>query len=166
MENSVLENLAKCIENADSIVRIKANNSDKYKLLPQQKALYVTYSKNTQSLAYNMPARIRIPNGININRLKDSIIKAVRHHKILFSHIESDGNELIGVYDNDVELVFEQYDKNEIDNFVRPFDLSKSPLVRVGITENEIFHRWINVQVLLEIKRCWENKIANMNKKS
>ena len=138
MENSVLENLAKCIENADSIVRIKANNSDKYKLLPQQKALYVTYSKNTQSLAYNMPARIRIPNGININRLKDSIIKAVRHHKILFSHIESDGNELIGVYDNDVELVFEQYDKNEIDNFVRPFDLSKSPLVRVGITENEI----------------------------
>ena len=138
MENSVLENLAKCIENADSIVRIKANNSDKYKLLPQQKALYVTYSKNTQSLAYNMPARIRIPNGININRLKDSIIKAVRHHKILFSHIESDGNELIGVYDNDVELMFEQYDKNEIDNFVRPFDLSKSPLVRVGITENEI----------------------------
>ena len=138
MENSVLENLAKCIENADSIVRIKANNSDKYKLLPQQKALYVTYSKNPQSLAYNMPARIHIPNGININRLKDSIIKAFRHHKILFSHIESDGNELIGVYDNDVELVFEQYDENEIDNFVRPFDLSKSPLVRVGITENEI----------------------------
>ena len=138
MENSVLENLAKCIENANDIVRIKANNSDTYKLLPQQKALYVTYSKNPQSLAYNMPARIRIPNGININRLKDSIIKAFRHHKILFSHIESDGNELIGVYDNDVELVFEQYDKNEIDNFVRPFDLSKSPLVRVGITENEI----------------------------
>ena len=34
--------------------------------------------------------------------------------------------------------MFEQYDKNEIDNFVRPFDLSKSPLVRVGITENEM----------------------------
>ena len=110
-------------------MRIQANNRNTYKLLPQQKAVYVTYSKNPQSLAYNMPARIRIPDGININKLKDSIINAVRHHKILFSHIESDGNELIGVYDNDVEIVFEQYDKNEIDNFVRPFDLSKSPLV-------------------------------------
>ena len=138
MEKSVLENLAKCIENANDIVRIQANNRNTYKLLPQQKAVYVTYSKNPQSLAYNMPARIRIPDGININKLKDSIINAVRHHKILFSHIESDGNELIGVYDNDVEIVFEQYDKNEIDNFVRPFDLSKSPLVRVGITENEM----------------------------
>ena len=138
MEKSVLENLAKCIENANDIVRIQANNRNTYKLLPQQKAVYVTYSKNPQSLAYNMPARIRIPDGININKLKDSIINAVRHHKILFSHIESDGNELIGVYDNDVELVFEQYGKNEIDNFVRPFDLSKSPLVRVGITENEM----------------------------
>ena len=138
MENSVLENLAKCIEGAGSIVRIKANNKNTYKLLPQQKALYVSYSKNPQTLAYNMPARIRIPDGIDINKLKESIIKAVRHHKILLSHIESDGQELIGVYDNDAELVFEQYERKDNNEFVRPFNLAKAPLVRVGITENEI----------------------------
>ncbi len=138
MENSVLENLAKCIEGAGSIVRIKANNKNTYRLLPQQKALYVSYSKNPQTLAYNMPARIRIPDGIDINKLKESIIKAVRHHKILLSHIESDGQELIGVYDNDAELVFEQYERKDNNEFVRPFNLAKVPLVRVGITENEI----------------------------
>ncbi len=138
MENSVLENLAKCIEGADHIVRIKANKKNTYKLLPQQKALYVSYSKNPQTLAYNMPARIRIPDGIDINKLKESIIKAVRHHKILLSHIESDGQELIGVYDNDAELVFEQNERKDNNEFVRPFNLAKAPLVRVGITENEI----------------------------
>ena len=138
MKNSVLENLAKCIECANSIVRIKANNKNMYKLLPQQKALYVTYSKNPQSLAYNMPARIRIPDEIDINRLKESIIKAIKHHKILFIHIESDGQELMGVYDNGAELVFEQYERKDTNEFVRPFDLAKAPLVRVGITENEI----------------------------
>ena len=138
MENSILENFAKCIESADSIVRIKNNNRNTYKLLPQQKAIYAVYSRESQSLVYNMPARIKIPKQADINKLKDSIIKSIRHHKILFSHIESDGQELIGVYDNDVELVFEQYDKKDINKFVRPFNLSKAPLVRVGITENEM----------------------------
>ena len=138
MENSILENFAKCIESADSIVRIKNNNRNTYKLLPQQKAIYAVYSRESQSLVYNMPATIKIPKQADINKLKDSIIKSIRHHKILFSHIESDGQELIGVYDNDVELVFEQYDKKDINKFVRPFNLSKAPLVRVGVTENEI----------------------------
>ena len=138
VENSILEKLAKSIEGANSAVRIKANNKNTYRLLPQQKAIYVAYSREPQSLVYNMPARIRIPDGVNVNRLKDSIIRAIMHHKILFSHIESDGQELIGIYDNDIEFVFEQYEKKDINKFVRPFNLSKAPLVRVGIAENEI----------------------------
>ena len=138
VENSILEKLAKSIEGANCAVRIKANNKNTYRLLPQQKAIYVAYSREPQSLVYNMPARIRIPDGVNVNRLKDSIIRAIMHHKILFSHIESDGQELIGIYDNDIEFVFEQYEKKDINKFVRPFNLSKAPLVRVGIAENEI----------------------------
>ncbi len=138
MENSVLENLAKCIEGADHIVRIKANKKNTYKLLPQQKAIYAAYSREPKSLVYNMPARIRIPSGIDRNRLKESMIRAIRHHKILLSHIESDGQELVGVYDNNVELVFEQYEEKDASQFVRPFDLAKTPLVRVGMTEHDI----------------------------
>ena len=138
MEKPVLNKLAQCIEKAGKKLKIKANNKNTYKLMPQQKALYVTYSKEPFSLTYNMPAKIHVPDEIDINKLKDAITKAAGHHRILFSHIESDGQELIGVYDDVDELVFEQYNENEINKFVRPFDLSKAPLVRVGISGNEI----------------------------
>ena len=138
MEKPVLNKLAQCIEKAGKKLKIKANNKNTYKLMPQQKALYVTYSKEPFSLTYNMPAKIHVPDEIDINKLKDAITKAAGHHRILFSHIESDGQELIGVYDDVDELVFEQYNENEINKFVRPFDLSKAPLVRVGIAGNEI----------------------------
>ena len=138
MEKPVLKKLAQCIEKAGKKLKIKANNKNTYKLMPQQKALYVTYSKEPFSLTYNMPAKIHVPDEIDINKLKDAITKAAGHHRILFSHIESDGQELIGVYDDVDELMFEQYNENEINKFVRPFDLSKAPLVRVGIAGNEI----------------------------
>ena len=138
MEKPVLNKLAQCIEKAGKKLKIKANNKNTYKLMPQQKALYVTYSKEPFALTYNMPAKIHVPDEIDINKLKDAITKAAGHHRILFSHIESDGQELIGVYDAVDELVFEQYNENEINKFVRPFDLSKAPLVRVGIAGNEI----------------------------
>ena len=138
MEKPVLNKLAQCIEKAGKKLKIKANNKNTYKLMPQQKALYVTYSKEPFSLTYNMPAKIHVPDEIDINKLKDAITKVAGHHRILFSHIESDGQELIGVYDDVDELVFEQYNENEINKFVRPFDLSKAPLVRVGIAGNEI----------------------------
>ena len=54
------------------------------------------------------------------------------------SYIKPEGDEIVGVYDYDAKICFEKYNTEDADKFVRPFDLSKAPLVRVGFTEKEL----------------------------
>ena len=138
MEHTTLEQLAQCVENADNMVRIPVTGKNTYTLLPQQKAIYAAHSKTPDSLLYNMPARVLLPEGVDTEKLKESILNAIKHHKILMSYIKSEGDEIVGVYDYDAKICFENYNAEDADKFVRPFDLSKAPLVRVGFTEKEL----------------------------
>ncbi|MGN8961567.1 amino acid adenylation domain-containing protein [Bariatricus sp. HCP28S3_D3] len=138
MEHTTLEQLAQCVENADNMVRIPITGKNTYTLLPQQKAIYAAHSKSPDSLLYNMPARVLFPEGVDIAKLKESILNAIKHHKILMSYIKPEGDEIVGVYDYDAKICFEKYNTEDADKFVRPFDLSKAPLVRVGFTEKEL----------------------------
>ena len=138
MEHTTLEQLAQCVENADNMVRIPITGKNTYTLLPQQKAIYAAHSKSPDSLLYNMPARVLLPEGVDTEKLKESILNAIKHHKILMSYIKPEGDEIVGVYAYDAKIVFENYNAEDSDKFVRPFDLSKAPLVRVGFTEKEL----------------------------
>ena len=138
MEHTTLEQLAQCVENADNMVRIPVTGKNTYTLLPQQKAIYAAHSKTPDSLLYNMPARIPLPEGVDIAKLKDSIFNAIKYHKILMSYIKPEGDEIVGVYDYGAKIVFEKYSAEDADKFVRPFDLSKAPLVRAGFTDKEL----------------------------
>ncbi len=138
IENATLEQLAQQIENAGQVSVILATNKNKYVLLPQQKAIYAVYSRNPQTLAYNMPACISLPKALDREQLKSCIQEVLEAHRILKSSIRMINNELCGIYEDDIELEFEEYKAGEKAKFVRAFDLSKAPLVRVGFTEEEL----------------------------
>ncbi len=154
MEHSELAALARCLEDARGLVcldtasggmvegtavgRIIARHADRYPLLPQQKAVYAACMKEPGTLVYNMPAKIILPNAIDRDRLKGSIARVLDRHKLLKSCIRMDEAGLYGVYDGDAQIVFEEYKTGKEDAFVRPFDLGKAPLVRVGFTEDAL----------------------------
>ena len=138
MEQSELSRLAACVENARPAERIAARHAAKYILLPQQKAIYAACMKEPESLFYNMPARIPLPGGIDRNRLKESIAGVLGRHRILKSCVRMEGAELCGVYEENAQIVFEEHERGEEDGFVRPFDLGKAPLVRVGFTQDAL----------------------------
>ncbi len=138
MEHSALEQLALCIEKAGEALEIFAEGKKSYALLPQQKAIYAACSKEPDALTYNMPAEFILPEDIDIERLKQSICKMVNHHKLLKSCIRMKAEEIMGIYDDNAELVFEEYGTDEREKFIRPFDLSIAPLVRVGFMKNRM----------------------------
>ncbi|MGN0621073.1 MAG: amino acid adenylation domain-containing protein [Porcipelethomonas sp.] len=136
LENPVLENLAKCIDNAGKKVqKIAVTGADRYVLLPQQKAIYAVCSKNPQTLTYNMPARIALDNSIDREKLKDCFREVVNAHRSLKTYIKAENNEIYGIYDSAAELCFEEYSDKDISGFIRPFDLEKAPLIHIGFTE-------------------------------
>jgi amino acid adenylation domain-containing protein len=138
MVNSELCQLAKCIETACEINHIKAYHKDRYVLLPQQKAIYAVCSKTPDTLAYNMPCKISLPENIDMDRLKESICEVVENHRLLKSYIKLEKDEIYGIYDGDAHITFEKYSNGNESSFVRPFALDKAPLVRVGFTEDSM----------------------------
>ncbi|MFW9877545.1 MAG: condensation domain-containing protein [Candidatus Thorarchaeota archaeon] len=120
------------------------NNFEKkdfYKLSSSQKRLYFMQQVDLNITSYNMPYIIRVEGNIEIDRLAVIIRKLIIRHEILrtfFAVIEGEPFQRIN---KEVELEIEYYKLGEgkeeqekiIKNFIRPFNLLKAPLFRVGI---------------------------------
>lgn len=139
MENPSLEAMSLKIFNCDaSKDAILALNSDKYAILPQQKAIYAICSKNPKALTYNIPAKIKLNSKIDRNALEAAFKYVVENNRSLKTKFIADENDVYGIYDENAVITIEQYTEENYSDFVRPFDLSKAPLIRVGFTERSL----------------------------
>lgn len=139
LENSVLENLAECIEKSGKKPgKITSAGVNKYSLLPQQKAIYAVCSKKNHTLTYNMPARIFIPPDTDRDKIKACFEKIIKKYSSLRTYISAEAGNIFGIINENAELVFEEYTDENYMDFVRPFDLSQAPLMRIGFTETSM----------------------------
>lgn len=135
MEHSVLKVMAACLDSARKrSVMITAHHENKYILLPQQKTIYAVCSKNPNTLTYNMPAFVSLPENVDREKIKACFKQLMNIHRLLKYCIKSENGDIYGVYDENAELEFEEYNSDGYGAFVRPFDLSKAPLMRVAFT--------------------------------
>jgi amino acid adenylation domain-containing protein len=124
-----------------------------YELSSAQKRLYFLQQMEPGSITYNMPSVL--PPGKNIEKSKlESILKRlIARHESLRTSFEKVNEEVVQrIHDpGTMEFAVEYYqveDKDEIehiiDNFIRPFDLSRVPLIRSGIVKNPGgSHTWV-----------------------
>ena len=139
MESPSLEQLARLIDEAEPKTEgIAAHNRKRYRLLPQQKAIYVNYRKNPNALTYNIPAVVKIPENIDREKLKRCILETVNRHQALKTRIAAEGEEIYGVLDETAEIQVEEYDETNGIDFVKPFCLDRAPLVRIGFTKDTL----------------------------
>lgn len=139
MENPVLERLSDVIDRAERIgAVITPGHRGKYVLLPQQKAIYASCQKNPQSLAYNVPVKVRLSEQVDCDKLMYCLKEIVNRHDSLKTRIISEGSEIYGVYDGNAWLTVENYSNADYRSFLRPFALESAPLVRVGFTEDSL----------------------------
>ncbi|ELR72268.1 Long-chain-fatty-acid--CoA ligase [Fulvivirga imtechensis AK7] len=116
-----------------------AREKDHYELSPAQQRLYFLYELDKTSLAYNMPQTVLLEGKLDVERLSNAFNKLINRHESLrtafhdvygctMQKIEHDA-------DFDVEVI--QANSEDVDelqrSFVRPFDLSKAPLLRVRL---------------------------------
>ncbi|OUM58757.1 hypothetical protein PIROE2DRAFT_15885, partial [Piromyces sp. E2] len=149
LSNSVITELAIFIENKlsenelSSQYVIKKSDSKEFPVTSQQLGVYIDSIKHPESIMYNIPSSYKLSNNINIEKLKEGLLQLFREQEILRSkYYEKENNgkfETYGYIDDECMLEFEEYDSIEsAKSFVRPFDLSKAPLIRVGFINNEI----------------------------
>ncbi|MBL6449613.1 amino acid adenylation domain-containing protein [Fulvivirga sp. 29W222] len=113
-----------------------------YHTSSEQLRLYFLQSFNPQSIAYNETFILRATESIDIDKFQSALNELVRHQESLrtqFSNVEGTiYQEIIDSYAVPVETLEFQGDlEATVEKFVKPFDLSKAPLLRAGVINTD-----------------------------
>ncbi|MCP4156659.1 MAG: amino acid adenylation domain-containing protein, partial [bacterium] len=114
-----------------------------YVLSSAQKRLYIMQQMELQSTAYNMPGVHPLAAGIEIDKLEETFRQLIRRHHSLRTSFHMVGDNPVQMIHDTVEFEIENYtpendsEPGDIEKtraaFLRPFDLAKAPLIRVGV---------------------------------
>lgn len=110
-----------------------------YKLSSAQTRLYAIQQQRGAELSYNMPTIMEIQGELNINRLEKILGEIIDRHQILRTTFELVEGELVQNVHKHMNPQVSTYSTADnksvediIDSFIRPFDLGKLPLLRIG----------------------------------
>ncbi len=148
-ELKTIQNLAVEIQKAKRTTFVKIEKVEAREYHPvssAQKRLIVLNQMKKDSINYNLPIAKKIIGHLNKKRLIDVFYKMLKRHESLrtsFSFIDGEPVQKISNFkDLDLEVKILKADRGEekriIKNFVRPFDLSVAPLIRICIIELSI----------------------------
>ena len=121
----------------------KAEQKEDYRMSSAQKRIFLVQQMAPDITTYNMPSPISFGENFSEEKLKEAIDKLIARNEILrTSFALVNGEPVQIIHDtaqaaiNRVKLEKDKIDE-EFERFVKPFDLSKAPLFRVEIVENE-----------------------------
>ena len=115
----------------------KTENREHYPLSPAQKRLYILYSVNPQSTGYNVPLSVVLEGSLDRDKLENSFKQLIRRHESLRTSVRMINDSPVQtVHDNvSFEVQWETGNSKPDIPFIQPFDLSKAPLLRVGLKQ-------------------------------
>jgi amino acid adenylation domain-containing protein len=143
-KNSTIESQAAIIMEAkkDKYIRFEpAEKKECYELSSAQKRMYVAQQMELGGKSYNIHNTVRLIGLLDRKRLEDTFLKLIQRHDILrTSFIMHHYRPVQKIYDAvDFEIEYFEAVENEvpeiIDHFIRVFDLSSPPLLRVGLVK-------------------------------
>ncbi|MBU3090546.1 amino acid adenylation domain-containing protein [Clostridium sp. CF011] len=112
---------------------------NEYKLTPQQERLFLINLMDSDSKAYNMPTVMIIEGKIDINKLENSFKKLIASQESLRTSFNENNGQVFAKINNNVDFSLEIIECNNgdydsaIEEFIKPFDFNKAPLLRNGI---------------------------------
>lgn len=117
----------------------QAERKEKYTASFVQKNIYIAEKRMNCGTAYNMPMRYKMEGKLDFDKLQNVVNALVQRYELLRTSFHTDGGEIYQKIHKDVTLYVEQLDVNDAEDafarFVRPFDLSVAPLMRVAFVD-------------------------------
>jgi len=117
--------------------KIKAEYGSVLPVTPSQMRVYTAQMMEPDSPLYNIPYVFRTEE-VDSEKLERAINKLIERHESLRTHFENRNGQIVQVIDQKSEIRIQKLKSEDVSAFTKPFDLRKSPLVRVGYYENTI----------------------------
>ncbi|MDD6235859.1 MAG: amino acid adenylation domain-containing protein [Clostridiales bacterium] len=122
----------------------KAPAQEYYPLTPAQLGIYFETQKSPRSTAYNMPCGFRVEGAVDIVRLQNAVQKLIDTEPVLRTAFVMRENGIRQQIFSHVSAEWELFEDISLEKaketFVRPFDLSCPPLLRVALWKDQTNH--------------------------
>ncbi|MBU8567933.1 amino acid adenylation domain-containing protein [Virgibacillus pantothenticus] len=130
-------------ENKYQTIEIANNEKNHYELSSIQKRMVILSRIDEYSTRYNMPYAFIIKGELNVDRLKLAFDQLILRHEILRTSFDLYKDRFMQTVHTNIDLDFGYYQikkgeiHNKLNGFIRPFNLSKAPLIRVELLKIE-----------------------------
>ncbi|MGB7604817.1 MAG: amino acid adenylation domain-containing protein [Lutisporaceae bacterium] len=141
--NPTIKGISECIKGSKESLYSSiepAEGKGYYEMSSAQKRIYTLQQLELNSTSYNMPKVFELEGDLDTVQLKEAFSKLIQRHEALRTSFEVVEEGLIQKVHKEIEFEIEEYlaieDKEIeviIEGFIRAFDLSKAPLLRVGL---------------------------------
>jgi amino acid adenylation domain-containing protein len=117
-----------------------------YETSSAEKRIYIMQQRYIDSISYNVPNMIQLNGNLNRKKLSNALENLIKRHECLRTHFEVVDGELVQIIKSNQSIIIEELQTqgqsvlDVIKSFIRPFDLSNAPLLRMGVlnvAENE-----------------------------
>ena len=105
-------------------------------LTAAQTEIYLAQSLAPDSPVYNISYVLQVK-ALNVRRLQYAVDRMLERHEILRTRFETRNGDPVQTIDTAARCIVERMD-GEAETFIRPFDLTQAPLMRVGYRENTV----------------------------
>lgn len=129
-----IKQIEKIIESADVIPATAA-----------QMRIYTAQAMSSEPTLYNLSSAFKMEN-LDIERFEDSINKLIARHESLRTSFENRNGQIFQIIHETASIKLEKLESSDLSAFIKPFDLTKAPLMRVGYIDNTVivdFHHII-----------------------
>ncbi|MGG8495336.1 amino acid adenylation domain-containing protein [Tenacibaculum sp. TC6] len=147
-----IEELASIIDEEGNITKVNkiqpAPKQELYLASSAQKRFYTIYKYDEESLAYNVTGSIQLSKKeYSLEKIQKACDELVKRHESLRTEFVNRDNELYQKIHENYNIVIESLRENDIEkslqNFVKPFNLEKGPLFRVGYVKTKDNENWL-----------------------
>jgi len=110
-----------------------------YPLSPAQKRLYILQEMDLENVVYNISLTLLVGGELDKFLMEKVFLRLIRGHESLKTSFHMIDNQPVQKIEEEVKVEVEEIEGTRelaplsIENFIRPFDLSKAPLLRVGL---------------------------------
>jgi len=152
-----IRELAKYIKKAEKETYLSiepVEQKEYYPLASAQKRLYVIQQLEENPTAYNIPWPFELRGILDKSKLEQLFLKIIRRHEGLRTCFHQVGGEPVQKIQEHVEFEISYIEAAEVSKvneiirqFIRPFDLSRAPLLRAALIELEENHYVLMIDI-------------------
>jgi amino acid adenylation domain-containing protein/non-ribosomal peptide synthase protein (TIGR01720 family) len=121
----------------------KAEEKEFYPMSSPQKRIFIICEMDKEGILYNMPQCLKLSGDVKPDRIEYALREMIKRHEILRTEfVMADGEPVQKIRQTEIidfEYVENVVDTEEtlMDQFIRPFDLSCAPLLRLKLVKRE-----------------------------